>query len=146
MNADASGSISGTTRPLSLRAPILDVDLPRWVNEKFPAWSDLLSAHQVARLTRRPKWALTTLALLGLFPRQRRFHGLRVGWHRTDIQRWIEGARRLTAGAMHQPSRPRRTAASATTQMCLFGCCRVRRPTLPCLTGAPTRRGRRRHG
>lgn len=51
-----------------LRLPRARVALSRWVNEPLPAWQDILSAHDVARLTRRPSWILCGLALVGRFP------------------------------------------------------------------------------
>ena len=42
------------------------VTLPPWVNEPLPGFSDLLSAHDVARLTRRSRWVLSGFMLLGL--------------------------------------------------------------------------------
>jgi len=58
-----------------------NVTLPPWVNESLPAFSDLLSAHDVARLTRRSRWALSGLMLLGLFPKRRRYQGRPIGWN-----------------------------------------------------------------
>ena len=40
------------------------ITLSKWVNERFPPWEQLLSAHDVARLTRRPRWVLLGLMLL----------------------------------------------------------------------------------
>jgi hypothetical protein len=31
-----------------------NVSVSKWVNERFPAWEQLLSAHDVASLARRP--------------------------------------------------------------------------------------------
>jgi predicted DNA-binding transcriptional regulator AlpA len=64
--------------------------LSPWVNERFPAWEQLLSAHDVARLTRQPKWMVFGLILIGRFPRQRMFHGRPVGWLRPDVMEWLE--------------------------------------------------------
>ena len=70
------------------------VTLSKWVNERFPPWEQLLSAHDVARLTRRPRWVLLGLMLLGRFPRKQCFHGRRIGWLRDDVLDWIgKGAR-----------------------------------------------------
>lgn len=66
-----------------------NVVLSPYVNERFPAWEDLLSAHDVARLTRRPRWVLLGLAALGRFPRRQRFHGREIGWLRTDVLTWL---------------------------------------------------------
>src|SRR6185437_14844209 len=65
------------------------VSLSKWVNEKFPSFQELLTAHDVARLTRRHRWALTTLTLFGRFPRRKRFHGRRIGWLRSDVLEWL---------------------------------------------------------
>ena len=65
------------------------VTLSKWVNERFPPWEQLLSAHDVARLTRRPRWVLLGLTLLGRFPRKHCFHGRRIGWLRDDVLDWI---------------------------------------------------------
>src|ERR1700685_3809522 len=63
-----------------------NVTLSPWVNERFPAWEQLLSAHDVARLTRRPRWWLLSMAVLGQFPRKQRFHGRGIGWLRCDVR------------------------------------------------------------
>src|SRR5437764_5057619 len=65
------------------------VTLSKWVNERFPPWEQLLSAHDVARLTRRPRWVLLGLMLLGRFPTKQCFHGRRIGWLRDDVLDWI---------------------------------------------------------
>src|ERR1700676_1420797 len=72
-----------------------NVSLSPWVNERFPAWAELLSAHQVARLTRRPHWLLIGMMVLGRFPKERRFHGRGIGWLRSEIAHWM---------AKHRPS------------------------------------------
>jgi len=74
---------------LAASNPSRNVVLSPFVNERFPAWEDLLSAHDVARLTRRPRWLLISLVLLGRFPRRRRYHGRSIGWSRADVARWL---------------------------------------------------------
>jgi predicted DNA-binding transcriptional regulator AlpA len=66
-----------------------NVTLSPWVNEQFPAWERLLSAHDVARLTRRPRWWLLSMAVIGQFPRKQRFHGRGIGWLRCDVLHWL---------------------------------------------------------
>ena len=66
-----------------------NVVLSRWVNERFPDWEELLSAHDVARLTRRPLWLSASLMLLGRFPRKHRFRGRGIGWLRADVLTWL---------------------------------------------------------
>lgn len=70
-----------------------DVPLSRWVNERFPAWNEILTSHDVARLTRRHRWILSALSFVGRFPKKRQFHGRAVGWLRTDVDHWL-GRRR----------------------------------------------------
>src|SRR4051812_31016782 len=85
MNAETSGSGSAPQfRPASP-----EVSLSRWVNERPPAWDQILSAHDVTRLTRRSRWVLTALTLLGRFPKRKRFHGRPIGWCRTEILHWM---------------------------------------------------------
>jgi predicted DNA-binding transcriptional regulator AlpA len=72
------------------------VSLSPYVNEQFPNWEELLSAHDVARLTRRPSWMVLSLALLGRFPRKRRFHGRGIGWLRSDVIHWLAKDLRTT--------------------------------------------------
>lgn len=47
--------------------------------------TELLSAHDVARLTRRPRCVLWGLALIGRFPREARYRERTVGWRRSDV-------------------------------------------------------------
>jgi predicted DNA-binding transcriptional regulator AlpA len=72
------------------------VSLSPYVNEQFPNWEELLSAHDVARLTRRPRWMVLSLTLLGRFPRKRRFHGRGIGWLRSDVIHWLAKDLRTT--------------------------------------------------
>lgn len=79
--------------------PRSNVSLSKWVNEKLPAWNEILGAHEVARLTRRPRWILAALAYVGQFPKPQRFRGRAIGWHRRDVQRWLLDAAGLSASA-----------------------------------------------
>lgn len=60
-----------------------------WVNEPLPPLTELLSAHDVARLMRRPSWVLVGLSLIGRFPRKLRFRGRRIAWRRSEIFEWL---------------------------------------------------------
>jgi len=80
----------------SATAPSGSVTLSPYVNEPLPAWGELLSAHDVARLTRRPRWLLASLVLLGQFPKKCRYHGRGIGWLRSDVLSWL--TRDLKAG------------------------------------------------
>jgi predicted DNA-binding transcriptional regulator AlpA len=66
-----------------------NVTLPAWVNEPLPSYSDLLSAHDVARLTRRPRLLVLGMVLIGRFPRKHSFHGRRIGWLRSEVLDWL---------------------------------------------------------
>jgi predicted DNA-binding transcriptional regulator AlpA len=66
-----------------------DVPLSRWVNERFPPWNEILTSHDVARLTRRHCWILSALSFVGRFPKKRQFRGRPIGWLRTDVDQWL---------------------------------------------------------
>src|ERR1700729_412657 len=84
MNSEESSPIQPAPLAASYR-----VSLSPYVNEQLPNWEELLSAHDVARLTRRPRWVLASLVLLRRFPRKRRYHGRGVGWLRSDVIDWL---------------------------------------------------------
>src|ERR1700691_210730 len=104
MNSDESAHMQPASPVASHR-----VSISRYVNEQFPNWKELLSAHDVARLTRRPRWMVLSLALLGRLPRKRRFHGRSIGWLRSDVVHWL--SKDLRAFPCHsapaEPLRPR---------------------------------------
>ena len=78
---------SGVVATSSFHAANVRVS-PR-VNEKLPALNQILSAHDVARLTRRNRWVLCALSFLGRFPRKQRFRGHSIGWDRVEILEWL---------------------------------------------------------
>jgi predicted DNA-binding transcriptional regulator AlpA len=80
---------SPADQDLSIIEPTGSVSLSPWVNERFPGWDQILSAHQVARLTRRPQSVLSSMALLGRFPKKHRYHGRKIGWLRSEIVDWL---------------------------------------------------------
>src|ERR1700724_2137524 len=84
MNSDESAHMQPASPSASHR-----VSLSPYVNEQLPNWEELLSAHDVARLTRRPRWMVLSLALLGRFPRKHRYQGRNIGWLRTDVLNWL---------------------------------------------------------
>lgn len=65
------------------------VHLARWVNEPLPNAQAILSGREIARLTRRPRWILIGMAMLGTFPKQRTHGGKAIGWHRADVLDWL---------------------------------------------------------
>lgn len=70
-------------------APNPVVSLSRWVNEPLPPWTEILTAHDVARLIRRPPWLVAGMAAIGRFPKKRSFQGRKIGWLKTDILDWM---------------------------------------------------------
>lgn len=98
MNSEDSPSPVGAASGV----PSQSVTLSPWVNEHFPAWEELLSAHDVARLTRRPRWVLASLILVRRFPRKRRYHGRGVGWLRSDVIHWLARDLRAASSSAEQ--------------------------------------------
>src|SRR5665213_2276768 len=90
---------SGLGTPASAITLKNNVSISKWVNETFPPWDQLLSAHDVARLTRRHRWIFSALTLVGCFPRKLRFQGRGIGWHRRDVARWLNRGNGIEADA-----------------------------------------------
>src|ERR1700730_16357310 len=65
------------------------VSISPWVNEPLPDIQGILCSRDLARLTRRPRWVLCGLALMGKFPRKKRYRGRVVGWCRTEVLEWM---------------------------------------------------------
>jgi len=84
----SSTSESSSVAPSIIRTS-QDLRLPQWVNEPLPDLRALLTANEISRLTRRPRWLLLGLAVLGRFPKQRTHCGKPVGWHRADVLDWL---------------------------------------------------------
>ena len=78
-----------------------------WVNEPLPPWTEILTAHDVARLIRRPPWLITGMAAIGRFPKKRSFQGHKIGWHQADILDWMTRDLHLENPAMTPRSRNR---------------------------------------
>ena len=130
-NMSTAKTTSGVVATSSFHAANVRIS-PR-VNEKLPALSQILSAHDVAPLTRRNRWVLYALSFLGRFPRKQRFRGHSIGWDRVEILEW------LTPPKPIEPKAP--TTGSAN---------RHPRPNHACLWRGPyascrMRRRRRRH-
>lgn len=95
--------------------------LSRWINERCPEWTTLLTDHEVARLTRRPRCLLSALTWLGRFPQPQRYHGKRLGWRRQDVEQWLAADRTkaprkvcpMRSHRMKQAPRPRGIAQHA---------------------------------
>ena len=93
-----------------------DLRLPRWVNEPLPDLRALLSASEISRLTRRPRWLLLGLAVLGRFPKQRTHCGKPVGWHRADVLDWLTQNMTIEDA---RASEPRNCRSARPRQACL---------------------------
>lgn len=104
-----------TVAPTTIRASP-ELRLPRWVNEPLPDLRALLSASEISRLTRRPRWLLLGLAVLGRFPKQRTHCGKPVGWHRADVLDWLTQNIAIEDG---HDSEPRTCRSARPRQACL---------------------------
>ena len=71
------------------RARKKPISISRCINERYPPLHELLCAHDVARLTRRPRWVIAGLCLIGRFPRKLLFRGRAIGWRRSDLLPWL---------------------------------------------------------
>jgi predicted DNA-binding transcriptional regulator AlpA len=111
------------------------VSISKWVNEAYPPWDEILSAHDVARLTSRHRWVLSAMAALRRFPRKRKFHGRAVGWHRGDVVRWL-------ANHHSRPTAPRRPSTLPLPFSLPEGCLNRRNPDPRRNGGRPVRRRR----
>jgi predicted DNA-binding transcriptional regulator AlpA len=99
------------------RRPRSNVILSPWVNEPLPPLQELLSAHDVARLTRRPKFVISGLVLLRRFPKKRRFRGHQIGWLRAEVLDWM--TRDLAIDDRPEEPATRRCAKVTPQQPCL---------------------------
>jgi predicted DNA-binding transcriptional regulator AlpA len=96
------------------------VSISRWVNEPYPAWDRILTAHDVARLIRRPPWMLCSMAALGQFPEKQRFRGKNIGWLKADIFEWMARTSRYrVATPSDNASRLRRCRLGSPAQQTL---------------------------
>lgn len=113
-----SGVAAMSIEATSSSAPkqVSPVTLSHWVNEPALAKTEVLSAHDVARLTRRPVWLLVGMAWTGQFPKKLGHRGRRVGWCRSDVLEWL--ARDLSV-VVDKPEPPRRCTRRRQRQACL---------------------------
>ncbi len=94
--------LQSVRRPLAEQASLAPrVAISPFLEERFPPLDQLLTAHDVARLVRRPRWHFCGLALIGRFPAKRRFRGRWVGWMRSDISKWMQ--KNLHVPSAHPP-------------------------------------------
>jgi len=120
---------------------VFDVRIPRWVNERCPPLDDILSAHDVARLTRRPRWLVTALCAVGRFPSRLRFRGRRIGWRRSEVLEWMAHELTVDEAAQGADRLERRCSRRHLRQACLeLECMSPGVPARKCSARPPGRR------
>lgn len=95
------------------------VTISPWVNEPLPDIRGILCSRDLARLTRRPRWELFGLTLIGKFPRKKRYRGRPIGWCRTEVLEWMTRELTVTADEYERLNAPRRCAQRQPRQTCL---------------------------
>jgi predicted DNA-binding transcriptional regulator AlpA len=103
------------------------VTLSRWVNEPLPDIHAILCSHDLVRLTRRPRWELFGLALIGKFPRKKYYQGRPIGWCRVEVLEWMTRGLAVAPKRLSRLHNHRRCARRDARQQCLpLGCDRHR--------------------
>jgi hypothetical protein len=95
------------------------VTISPWVNERLPNIQEILCSRDLARLTRRPRWVLCGLALIGKFPRRKRYRGRIVGWCRAEVLEWMTRELAVEAETHVRLNAPRRCVRRQARQACL---------------------------
>jgi hypothetical protein len=110
-------SIAGVATGQNTRAEA--VTISPWVNEPLPNIQKLLCSRDLARLTRRPRWVLCGLALMGKFPRKKRYRGRLVGWCRAEVLEWMTRNLSIETESRERLNGPRRCSRRHSQQACL---------------------------
>src|SRR5580693_7787171 len=110
---------AGVTAGSNTRAPA--VSISPWVNEPLPDVRGILCSRDLARLTRRPRWELFGLALIGKFPPKKRYRGRPIGWCKSEVLEWITRELELAVAPETQEclNAHRHCARRHTRQQCL---------------------------
>jgi predicted DNA-binding transcriptional regulator AlpA len=108
---------AGVTAGRNTRA--LAVRISPWVNEPLPDVRGILCSRDLARLTRRPRWELFGLALIGKFPRKKRYRGRPIGWCRAEVLEWMTRELAVAPETQECLNAPRHCARRHTRQQCL---------------------------
>lgn len=95
------------------------VSISRWVNEPYPAWDRILTAHDVARLIRRSPWMIRGLVAIGQLPRKQRFRGKDIGWLKADILEWMAHSQYRVVAPSDKPNACRRRRSDLPGQHAL---------------------------
>ena len=61
----------------------------RWIQERYPPLHELLCTHDVARLTRRLRWVIAGLCLIGKFSKKLKLKGRAISCRRSDVVAWL---------------------------------------------------------
>jgi predicted DNA-binding transcriptional regulator AlpA len=118
---------AGVTARQNARTPA--VRISPWVNEPLPDVRGILCSRDLARLTRRPRWELFGLALIGKFPRRKRYRGRPLGWCRAEVLEWMTREFAVAPETQDRLNPPRLCARRHTRQQCLPLECRT-----PCVS------------
>ena len=108
---------AGVTAGQNTRTPA--VRLSPWVNESLPDVRDILCSRDLTRLTRRPRWELFGLTLIGKFPRKKRYRGRPIGWCRAEVLEWMTRELAVAPETQERLNAPRHCARRHTRQQCL---------------------------
>jgi predicted DNA-binding transcriptional regulator AlpA len=111
MSIEATAGMTAGPKP--------SVTISPWVNEPLPNIQGILCSRDLARLTRRPRWELFGLALIGKFPRKKRYRGRPIGWCRAEVLEWMTRELAVETEARERLNAPRRCAGRHTRQQCL---------------------------
>ena len=95
------------------------VTISPWVNEPLLNIQGLLRSRDLARLTRRPRWELFGLALMGKFPRKKRYRGRPMGWCRAEVLEWMTRELSVESDYQARLNAHRRCVRMHPGQMCL---------------------------
>jgi predicted DNA-binding transcriptional regulator AlpA len=108
----------GATTGMTAR-PKPSVTISPWVNEALPNIQGILCSRDLARLTRRPRWELFGLTLIGKFPRKKRYRGRPIGWCRAEVLEWMTRELAVETEAQERLNASRRYAQRHARQQCL---------------------------
>jgi len=108
---------AGVTAGQNTRTPA--VRLSPWVNESLPDVRDILCSRDLTRLTRRPRWELFGLTLIGKFPRKKRYRGRPIGWCRAEVLEWMTRELAVAPESRERLNARRQCARRHTRQQCL---------------------------
>jgi len=107
------------------KAHTATITISPWVNEPLLDIKGILCSRDLARLTRRPRWELFGLALIGKFPRKKRYHGRPIGWCRAEVLEWMTREMSVEKETQERLNAPRRCARRHARQQCLPLDCRT---------------------